>query len=249
MDSSNEDSEVIINLKLLKRARFYSIIIEPNGKKIFGYNINRIIFAIIFVINTLVFYSNLGFFVNVDYKLSNSEFFLILISDLESYLTFFKMCLFFYHLDKIVDLVDVTRVDFLTGELCRKHNKILYGYRNTIKKVTDYYFIFAYVVGIQWIIFAILNKIFFFVDENSNRRIPNIINMPFPVNAHVYNQYYVFIFAIESTFPIFLLYCSLMIDIFVLSFALIITFQYEVLSLAFKDLGHENKRSTGNILF
>lgn len=203
MDSSFKDSEVIINLNLLKRTRFYSII-DPNGKKIFGYHAGRLIFAMIFVINyALVAFSNLGLFVNVDYKLSSSEYFIIFSTDLENCLNFYRICLLLYCVDKVADLLEVTRVDFLTSELCRKNNNILNGYRNTIKKFTNLYVILVVVVGTQWVIYAFLNSVFFVADENSNKRIPNILNMPFPVNARVYNQYYILFFAIETIFPFF----------------------------------------------
>jgi hypothetical protein len=241
-----KDSEVIINLKLLKLSRYYNLI-DPNGKKIFGYNISRLIFTIIFVINfTLFVYSNLGFVVNVDYKLSSADFLLIIVINVIIFLVFFETCLLLYRLENLVDLLDVTRIDFLKSELCCKNNNILYDCRNRIKKYTDFYFIFNATTGIQWILFGLLKNVLFFDHENVNTRIPNIINMPFPVNTAVYNQYYILFFIIEFMFILMLAYCFNMIDMFLLSYGWILVFQYNVLCLTFKDLKHENKRLTGN---
>lgn len=241
-----KDSEVIINLKLLKQSHFYSLI-DPNGKQVFGCNIFRLIFIIIFItVHTLVIYSNVGLFVDVDYKLSRVEFFLVMFADLLNCLNGFKTCILLYQVDKIVDLLDVTRINFMTSELCRRNNKILDGHRNTIKKFSNFYCIFCSVVVTQWIFIAFLTNVFT-EEKNLNDRIPNVINMPFPVNIRTYNQYYNLFFVIETTFTVFILYCILMIDTYLLSFGWIIIAQYELVALAFKDLEpKDERRNIGN---
>lgn len=246
MDVLN-DNEVIINMKLLKQSRFYSLI-DPNGKRILGYSIYRLVFIIIFItVHTLVVYSNLGLFVEVNYELSNIEFFLIIFADLLNFLTFYKTCILLYYVDKIMDLFDVTQINFLTSKHCRKNKDILYGYRNTINKFTNFYCIFCMVVIFQWIVFAFLGHVFA-TDKNADNRIPSVINMPFPVSIRVFNQYYGIFFVFESVMGIFLLYCVLMIDTYLLSYGWIIIAQYEVVALAFKGIEHEDqrdKRQTG----
>lgn len=248
MDELN-NHEVIINMKLLKRSLFYNLI-DPNGKQIFGYNIFRLIFMMIFIIvHTLVIYSNLGLFVKVDYKLKNIEFFLVMFADIINFLTFYKTCIMFYRVDKIMNIFDVTRIDFLTSKQCRKNNEILYSYRKTINKFTNFYCIFCMVVIIQWIVFAFLGYVFT-SNENVNNRIPSVINMPFPVNICAYNQYYGIFFIIESIFALFLLYCVLMIDTYLLSYGWIIIAQYEVVALAFMEFKpkEQDKQKIGNLL-
>lgn len=240
MDVLNND-EFVINLKLLKQSRFYCLI-DPNGRRIFSYNIFRLIFLIIFVaIHMVVIYSNLGLIVEVDYQLSNVEFFLIMFADLLNSITFYKTWILLYRMDKIMDLFDVTRIDFMISKQCCKNNKILYGYRNTINKYTNFYCIFCIVVFIQWIIFAYLGHLLG-PGKSEDHRFPNVINMPFPVNIQTYNQYYVIFFVLETICGVFLLYCNLMIDVYLLSYGWIIIAQYEVIYLAFKDLKIEDQR-------
>lgn len=241
-----KDYEVIINLKLLKLCRYFGLI-DQNGKKILGYNIDRLIFTIsVCFVQIIAFYSNLGFFVNVDYKLSTDEFFLILFADVLNYLTFFKTCFFFYRVNNVVELLDVTRLDFLMSILCRKNNKILYVYRDLIKKYSNYYNIFTMAIVTQWISFAYLRHVFFEDENIDRRRWTNILSMPYPIKTHVFNEYYNFIFAIELIAMVFTLYSTLMIDTFLFSYGWIITLQYEILGLAFKDLGYKKNRLSGN---
>lgn len=244
---ASKDNDVIMNLKLLKRIRCYRLI-DPSGKNFFGYNINRLLFAVIMVINyALTVYANMGFLFNVDYTLNYADFLLIIFADMEVVLVFFKICLFFYRVDKLTYLLDVDRIKFFTSKLCRKNNKILYSYRNTIKKCTETYYIFVTVVASQWILFPLISTVFFADGNvNSNIRNPNIMNMPFPISTHTYNQYYVVFYAIEMIFAIFFLYCSNLLDILLLSYGWIVSFQYEVLLLGFKDLGHGNTQAMGN---
>lgn len=247
MDTSN-DNEFIINLNLMKQCYYFSLI-DPNAKKIFGYNMNRLIFSIMLcIIHSVFVYSNLGFFVSVDYKISNENFFLVLFGDLIIIFIFYKTCLLFYRVDNIVELLDVARIDFLTSKLCRKNNKILYGYRDIIKKYSNSYTIIAIVVSIQWIMFAFLMHIFFEADIGDGR-LANVVNFPYPNTTRILNKYYALIFVMESISIFTLLYCTLIIDIILLSFGWAITFQFETLGLAFKDLQQNKNRLTGNFFF
>lgn len=246
MVASNDD-EVIINLKLLKLCGYFDLIV-PNGKTILGFHMNRLIFAIIIcIIHAVVLYSNLGLFANLDYKISYNDFFLILFCDLIIFLTFYKTCLMFNRIDSIFELLDVTRIDFLTSKLCRKNNKILYGYRDVIKKYSYSYNVLVVVVAFQWVLYAFLVHVFF-VDDSKNGRFTNVIDMPYPINTQELNEYYSIIFIIESIFIISTLYCTLMIDTLLLSYGWIITFQYEILGLAIKNLGYRKKRLTSNTI-
>lgn len=239
MDVLN-DNEYIINLKLLKQCHFYGLI-DRNGKHIFGYNIFRLIFLIIFaIVHMLVIYSNLGLFIDVNYKLSTDEFFMVMCADLLNFMTFYKTCILFYRLDNIMDLFDVTRIDFMTSKQCRKNNEILYSRRNTINKFTNFYCILCIVVIVQWIISAYLGHLVG-MGQSEDNRFPNVINMPFPVNIRTYNQYYDIFFMLETIFGAFLAYCILMIDVYLISYGWIITAQYEVVYLAFKDLKNEDQ--------
>lgn len=77
------------------------------------------------------------------------------------------------------------------------------------------------------------------MDKNDNRRLENVINRRYPITVNTYNQYYVLFYIIETIIAIKSLYLILMIDILLLSIGWAITVQYEVLAVAFKNLGHD----------
>ncbi|XP_026807283.1 odorant receptor 22a-like [Rhopalosiphum maidis] len=237
--------EVAINLKLLKLYRFYHMM-KPNGTKIFNCNAYRLLFFLYgAIVNSMVIYSIIGFFVDMDDSLA--------ISDVDLFLILFVMINFFFCswrisfiLKKSItigDALSISRFNFFTSEHCRKHFSVLYDNRERTIKITNYFFIFSMIVLMQWIIFPIM-VITFTAPDIEYYRLPNIMNLRFPVSTHTYNQYYFIFYLMEvviSTFPI---YVIMVTDTLILSFSLAIISQQEVLSRAFKNVGHkENSQS------
>jgi len=82
---------------------------------------------------------------------------------------------------------------------------------------------------------------FFYMRKNENQRLEGVLNRRYPLNVNTYNHYYVLFYALETIIGIQTIYTLLMIDIlllFSISWAIIV--QYEILAVAFKNIGQHD---------
>lgn len=154
-----------------------------------------------------------------------------------------KMIVVFYNADKIWKLFNVTRLNFLTSELCCKNIKLLIKNRDTSIKLTNIYAILTIVVMSQWMWFPTLINTFM-VPEN-NQRPQNIFNFRFPVTLYYYNQYYNIFWAMEMIVAIFFVYSFMVFDVLLITFCRVLNGQHEVLTQACKEIGQKNEFSKG----
>lgn len=238
MDTFKEH-EVAINLKLLKQCGFYQIMFNSSHTRIIGWNFYRFFFIIFIVITQcLIVFGNLGFFIKIDDTLSFVDYFLIIYANVHNLFLLFKMSLLINNAKQIWGIIEVAHLKFLKSTQCRKNLRVLDKHRNRVIKITNIYCIFCIIVIIQWIIFPLVIKIFKSYDQG-NQRIQNIINMPYPVSIHTFNQYFIIFYIFETCMSVYLMYGLLMVDLFLLSFGWIIIAQYNVLAITFKRIGHE----------
>lgn len=230
--------EVSINLKLWKLYRFYHML-KPNNTKIFNCNVYRLILFIYgAIVNCVVLYSTIGFFVEMDDIISDVDIFLILFVMINFFFCSWRMCIILSKVNTICDVLKVSQLNFLKSKECLKHLNVLHEYRDRTIKITNYFFVFSVIVLVQWIVFPIM-VITFTASEVENTRLPNIMNLRFPVSTQTFNQYYFIFYLMEiaiSTFPI---YVIIVTDTLIMSFSLVIISQQEVLNRAFKSIGYE----------
>lgn len=232
-----DNHTVAIDLKILKQFGFYQMF-DSNTKKIFGWNVYRFSFIILTVITQcLIAVGNCGFLFELDDTIDNIDLFLILFSSSFNYLTVWKVIILMFNKSKILHLLDVTDLNFLKSKHCCNNIKILYKHRNKTLKRTKFYFNFCILVIIQWVIYPIVINSFI-ANKNDNQRLENVINRRYPIAVDTYNQYYALFYVIEMIIAIKSIYLVLMIDILLLSIGWAINVQYEVLAVAFENIGH-----------
>lgn len=237
-----------IHLNILKQSGFYQIF-DPNSKKIFGWNIYRLSFiSLTIMTQCLIGFGNCGFFFKLEDTINYIDLFLIIFSGSFNYLILCKVIILIFNRNKILDLLDVTCLKFLKSKQCYNNIEILYKHRNRALKLTQLYFNFCILVIIQWILCPIIINSFI-ADKNENRRLENVINRRYPITVNTYNQYYALFYIIETIIAIKSLYLILMIDILLLSIGWAITVQYEVLAVAFKNIGHDVNFQKGETTF
>jgi len=240
--------EVAINLELMKRSRFYHIL-NPNGTKVFNCHAYRLLlFLYGFIVNCVVVYSTLGFFIGTDDTLSFADFFSVIFVLINFFLCYWRICIFLYNVNSIHDVFSVSRFDLLKSKHCRKNVNVLNGYRDRSIKITNYFVLFSSTVMMQWILYP-LRAIAFTRPENENSRFQNIMNLRFPVSTNTYNQYFFGFYLIEVVVSIFIMYAMIMPDIFLMSVCWAIIAQQEVLTRAFKNVGHEDNSQMGKMFF
>lgn len=234
------DHNAAIYLKTLKQYGFYQIFF-PNGENIFGWNMKNIyrlsFIALTVIIQCLIGFGNCGFLIDLEDTINKTDLFIIIFSNIFNYHILCKVIILMFYRNKILDLLDVTSLNFLKSEQCLYNIKILYKHRNRVIQRTKLYYNFCMSVIIPWVLYPIVINLFV-ANKNDNRRLENIINRRYPMDVNTYNQYYVLFYIIEMIIAIKSLYLVLMIDILLLSIGWAIIVQYEVLAVTFKNIGH-----------
>lgn len=247
MDKSRVE-DFVINLELMKKSKFYHIF-NPDGSKIFNCNAYRLLLILYgSIVNCIVVYSALGFFVEMDDALSYTDFFVVIFVMTNFFLCSWRICVFLYNVNAIYDVFSVSRFDFLKSKQCCKNLNVLDDYRDRTIKTTNYFFLFSSIVMSQWILFPLV-VIAFTTPEDENGRFQNIMNLRYPVSTYTYNRYYFIFYSIEVMVAIFTMYAMIMPDILLMSLCWAIIAQQEVLTRAFKNIGHEDNSQIGKIFF
>jgi len=156
-----------------------------------------------------------------------------------------KISVLLYNADRIWELFDLTRLDFLTSRRCRKNVGILHKYRDRSIPITNLYQNYSTAVFIIWMIVPLVLNTFVMV-EDPNQRYHNIFNMQYPVSANIYNRYYYLFYLMEIAMGIFVLNYSMIIDNFLISLCWAIIAQYEVITTAFESIGNDDSELTNS---
>lgn len=242
--NSLEMHDVAFNLILYKRTGLFYIF-ESNNKKIFKYHKYRSIGVFISVIIAIfIIFGLLGFFVKLETSINITELIMNIFVIIMQCSTFLKLNVFIYKAKDTWNLIEVTRIQFLSSIYCQKHREKLGKCKNVLIKVTNYVTGQLIVNLILYLINPLVADSKAIISGTSNRRLLNVLNMQFPVNTNTYNQYYYVFYAIEATITSFGAY-SIIIDTFLLSLIVVIICQYEILAEAFEDVGTQNKNQNG----
>lgn len=248
------DHEVAINLGLLKRYRFYHMF-DPNGKRIFGWNVYRLSYvAFTVVVQCLVVFGTVGFFTAMDDALSDIDFLLVLVVNLQYYLCLLRMTICLYRVATVRDVFDVSKIRFFTSRPCAKNLRLLHGYRERITRITNLYSGFCFPVMFFWVMLpaAIVAVAGRGDGDGDHRRAQNIMNLRFPVSTRTYNRYFFAFYGMETVVGVFIMYVLLMVDVFFISFCWIIIAQNDVLSRSFESVGQgadEPRTGKGRFFF
>jgi len=240
-----KDQDFAINLKLMKQCGFYQIF-NPNGKTIFNSKVYRwSLFVFIIITQCLVIFGTLGYFNEKKDTISEVELIIYVDILIQIYLFLCKLIIFLYKTNTVWEvLFDVTRLNFMTSKHCCEHLKTMSECRDRIIKITNIYFVIVSILGLQWMLYPLTLHVFATYENDNQSFMPNIFNFRFPIDIQLYNQYYGILYAIEVTILFFIFYVIIFFDIYVISLCLIITSQFQVLSQAFENIGHQEKYQT-----
>lgn len=240
-----QDEEVVMNLKLLKRARFFHVF-DPDSRKIYNWNVFLIPIITTNVVSQCVpFLVLMGFFVHGLSSLSNIDFFLVLFIILYNYITLFMLIRILNKSTLIWTLFPVTKFDFLTGATCARNTEILNEYRTKATRVTNFFLGLIVVVLIQWAFIPLALNLFT-RNENGNRQMQNVFNYHYPVNTRAYNQYYLVFYLLEIMQLYSIGYIVLILDIILITFYYPLIGQYKVICRSFESIGFQDKTQKGN---
>lgn len=239
------DEKLVMNLKLLKRIRFFHLF-DPDSRKIYNWNVFLIpIISTNLVSQCVPFLVLMGFFVHGLRSLSKIDIFLELFIILYNYTTLFMLIRILKKNNLIWDLFPVTKFNYLTSKMCARNAEILNEYRTKTIWVTNFFTGLVIVVFIQWAFFPLaLNLVT--SNKNANRQMQNVFNYNYPVNTRTYNQYYYVFYVLEIAQLYSIGYIVFILDIMLITFYYPVIGQYKVICQSFKTVGSDDKTQKGN---
>lgn len=240
-----ETHEVVFNLALFKKLRFYHIF-DPYSATIYNYNIYRLVcIALIIFVIPINFYGLFGFIIKMEDAINEIDLIRILYIHMHSFLSIIKISVCIYNADKVWDLLDVTRVNFLKSAQCPKRIEILYKYQETSIKITNFLYEFLKITLLVWVLFPLALNIMKTADNRGKQRYESILNFRFPLKIHLYNSYFFFIYIFEIEALFVVSYSWLIVNILLISMFYVFTAQYEIYARAFEMIGHVEELQCG----
>lgn len=239
--NSLENNEVAVNLELLKTLRILHIF-DPNSPKIFNYNVFRLASVLAMVISLCIVVYGLFGFINGTELTENMDS-LTVIQFINTYIMCFqgivKTVIFTYNADKIWDLLDLCRLNFLTSKICQT-TRILYNYRKISIILTNFIANFGFAIILMWSISPLFINAFNLINSDiSILRYENIFNLLYPISLSVYNQNYFLFYFMEALVNVFSGYVIIQTNVILVTFFLVLIPQYEIIFSAFENLGHK----------
>jgi len=128
MDSL-DDHEVVINLSLFKYSYLLNLL-NPKSLKMFKYNVYHLVATLVSLSILCLIAFSIYSFVTMSYSNNNVINYLTTYIYLKIMFVLVKVSFIIYYSDTIWDLLNVTRINFLSSHKCAKHNAILHQYRN-----------------------------------------------------------------------------------------------------------------------
>jgi hypothetical protein len=242
-----EFNELFIHFKLFKLFHIFHLF-DPKCKKLWNFNVYHLAwYAVNCVIGCTITFGLMGYFTEMEDVFNIINHIQIISCNLTYYLCLVKSITFFYKANDIWNLLNVTRIHFMTSTQCQKHFEILHKYRKKLIKITNYIIIFASILAIQWFLYPLLMMLLHKEHANqSNQRFENIINLQFPVTISYYNNNFVIFYIIELSITLVLLYMYLLSEVFFISLCFAFIAQYEVIKITYENVNSELNSKNNN---
>ncbi|KAE9536449.1 hypothetical protein AGLY_007238 [Aphis glycines] len=237
---------VALNLSTYKQLGYYQLL-DPKGPYLYGCHFYRTILKIfLLVVQFITIFGVMGFFIEIEDSDANngkSNSFELIIILTNCTLSSLKIYTLISNTKITWDLFDLTCIDFLK---CSRHSElIMENFVTRCKKSTEItkWIARSFLIGlILWVMGPfIANEEY--TAPNASHRYQNIINIKFPVTVKTYNNYYFVFYLMEVAVGFCIVYGSILVDAFLMSFCWIISAQYQSVTKAFATFGHKNELS------
>lgn len=237
---SINNHEVALNLTYYKWILWYNVF-DPNGKKIFNYNLSHFIgFIIIIFVQCSIFFGTWGFFWETKNTIditAQMTFWFFMITNISCTL---KYVVFIYKATETWNLLNVVKFKFLKSRYCFENIRKLKDCKTKISQFSNYVFCFLSIIFILWVIYPLVTNTNKKFNENPNEFYKNILSLRYPVTINTYNQYFYFFYVVEFGIITYFAY-NILVDNFVICICLIIATQYKILTQAFINIGRQEK--------
>lgn len=244
-----EDNQYVIDIKLLKYLGVYQIL-EPNTKKICGYNAHHIVSVFIglpMIIVTMLCPFGL-------YNLLNDiTAFILYLGSVNNYLfSCYKMFSIAKHSKEIWACIDVTRRDFMRY---RNYNRNVFNYwqKYTLRVMYSYLSVVLPPVLVWFLSPCVLRNTtvaYRNMDGTYSKYRMNIINLYLVVSAETYNRNFYKFYFLELTTYCGFYYFSVLFDILMGMLCFALSCQLETIADGIHSLGYASRiDNSGTCLF
>lgn len=249
----NTDKKYAINLKILKIFGFYQLV-DPDGTKMYGYNIYKIVHITLVAITTMITGLGLsGFTYKTNYSSLDDIFRTMQMIFYIACITVgnIKMMIIVCNVDKLWNVLNIAQETFFSNKYCRENYFKLVKHRNRFSFIFALYFFIFIMTGVSWCIVPIVVLNDHRVENNTKpltNKI-NIINLKYPIPVNTYNEFYNTIYVIESIMVIYSAYGLALFDIFLFAILQLISAYYEIISSAYEHVQFASRRKYGESIF
>lgn len=238
-----ESKNVAVNLQLFKFFGFQQIL-DPNRSRPISNVVDWNVYGLtVIAIASMSLVISLVTFLN-----TLSEFHNDIIDDL--YLMQLMSCytlnirsvliafMFVFKAKLVWKSFDVTRFDFLSAPICRKHIPVLWKYRHHSILISNLFTIALNLGMLVWCIYPFLfyNSV---SSHNAEVRRENVFNLLYPVSVRVYNDYFPLFYTLDISIITQNGYFYSIFNAYFISFCYIFIAEYNVIALAYEDVGYD----------
>lgn len=237
--------QMSLSLQPYKNLGFYQLL-DPDGPRLYGYHVfSTALKLFLLVVQCFTIFGVLGFAVKTEdedggHHAVKSNTFEVIVILTNCTLSSLKMYTFLSNANSIWTFFDMACTDFLKSSRRDDRIEAKFAKRcessSTVTKLIAHSFL-----GCMILWFA---GPFVAEDETQLRggRRQNIINVKFPVTKNVYNEYFYAFYFIELSIGFCIVYGSVLVDAFLMSFCWIISARYQSVAALYETFGHDQQR-------
>ncbi|XP_050059676.1 odorant receptor 67a-like [Aphis gossypii] len=229
------------DLTLFKTIGYYQMI-DPNCKKIFGFNIYNVINMMIVVFTSIITVIGLsGFF----YKPNDITYEKISFKDIQIlfYLACIvvgnlKICITIYNAKTIWKLFKVAHDSFLSNNYWKQNKHKINKCGKKFAKIFPWYLFIFLMTAFAWSIVPIVVNNHVASKETQNDEniyMTNVVNMRYPITAKTYNKFYKGFYVLEFIVVWYSAYGLVVFDLLTLGLLQLLATHYEIIASAYEN--------------
>lgn len=243
------------DLTLFKTIGYYQMV-DPNTKKIFGFNIYNVINITLVIFTSIMTLIGLsGFLYKVDsiaYEENSFQniqmlFYLSCIS-----LGNLKIAITVYNADAIWKLLNVAHESFISNKYCKQDKYKLNISGKQFVRIFPWYFFLFFMTAVSWSIVPIVvnNQVESKETQNNeNIYMTNVANLRYPITVKTYNTYYKSFYALEFILVFYCAYGLVVFDLFIVALLQLLATHYEIISSAYENFKYKAENKNGELKY
>lgn len=243
------------DLTLFKTIGYYQMI-DPNCKKIFGFNIYNVINIVIVVFTSIITVIGLsGFFYkpdNITYEKTSFKDIQILFYLACIVIGNLKICITIYNAKKIWKLFKVAHESFLSNKYWKQNKHKINKCGKKFAKIFPWYLFIFLMTAFAWSIVPIVVNNHVASKETQNDEniyMTNIANMRYPITAKTYNKFYKGFYVSEFIVVWYSAYGLVVFDLFTLGLLQLLATHYEIIASAYENFKMTKNENGEYIIF